>query len=147
PGAYLLRATIEVAPDLELINGSAEAAVSVAPPPQVLLIANTPPESLVKALELRHYDVATAGPHGLSTRAADYLAYQAVIVANVTADALAPEVQFALNRYVADYGGGLIVTGDSLRDAKFHGGPLEKTLPIEFQPQPPPPSREPIAVY
>jgi Ca-activated chloride channel homolog len=147
PGAYLLRAAIDVAPDLALVNSSAEAAVSVAPPPHVLLIANPPPESLVKALELRHYTVASAGPHGLSTSAADYLAYQAVIVANVTADAIAPAAQYALNRYVADYGGGLIVTGDTLRDAKFHGGALEKTLPIEFQPQPPPPSREPIAVY
>jgi Ca-activated chloride channel homolog len=147
PGAYLLRAVIEVAPDLALVNGSAEAAVSVAPPPQVLMIANTPPESLVKALELRHYTVANAGPHGLSTRPADYLPYQAVIVANVTADALEPEVQSALNRYVADYGGGLIVTGDALRDSKFHGGALEKTLPIEFEPQPPPPSRQPVAVY
>jgi Ca-activated chloride channel homolog len=147
PGAYLLRATIDVAPDLALVNGSAEAAVSVAPPPHVLLIAKTPPESLVKALALRHYAVANAGPHGLSTRAADYLAYQAVIIANVTADAIAPAVQYALNRYVADYGGGLIVTGDTLRDSKFHGGALEKTLPIEFEPQPPPPSREPIAVY
>jgi Ca-activated chloride channel homolog len=147
PGAYILKAAIEVAPDLALVNGSAVAAVSVAPPPHVLLIANSPPESLVKALELRHYDVANAGAHGLSPRAADYLGYQSVIIANVTADALAPEVQSALNRYVADYGGGLIVTGDTLRDSKFHGGALEKTLPIEFQPQPPPPSREPIAVY
>jgi Ca-activated chloride channel family protein len=147
PGAYILKAAIEIAPDLALVNGSAVAAVSVAPPPHVLLIANSPPESLVKALELRHYDVANAGPHGLSPRAADYLGYQAVIIANVTADALAPEVQSALNRYVADYGGGLIVTGDTLRDFKFHGGALEKTLPIEFEPQPPPPSREPIAVY
>jgi Ca-activated chloride channel family protein len=147
PGAYLLRAAIEISPDLALVNGSAEAAVSVAPPPQVLLIANNPPQSLVKALELRHYTIANAGPHGLSTRAADYLAYQAVIIANVTADSLAPAVQSALNRYVADYGGGLIVTGDTLRDSKFHGGALEKTLPIEFEPQPPPPSREPVAVY
>jgi Ca-activated chloride channel family protein len=147
PGAYILRASIEVAPRLTLANSSAEAAVSVAPPPHVLLIANTPPESLVKALELRHYQVATAGPHGLSARAGDYLAYQAVIIANVASDALARQVQFALNRYVADYGGGLIVTGDTLRDSKFHGSPLEKTLPVEFEPQPPPPSREPIAVY
>ena len=147
PGAYVLKATLEVAPDLALVNASATAAVSVAPPPNVLLIANSPPESLVKALELRHFDVANAGPHGLSARASDYLDYQAVIIANVIADALAPAVQSALNRYVADYGGGLIVTGDTLRDSKFHGSDLEKTLPIEFQPQPPPPSREPIAVY
>lgn len=147
PGAYLLRAEVEAAPGLALVNASAVAAVSVAPPPHLLLIANTPPESLVKALALRRFDVANAGPHGLSARATDYLAYQAVIIANVAAGALAPEVQSALNRYVADYGGGLIVTGDTLRDSKFHGSPLEKTLPIEFEEQPPPPSREPIAVY
>jgi Ca-activated chloride channel homolog len=147
PGAYNLRAEIEVAPGLELVNPQATAAVSVAPPPRVLLIANTPPESLVRALALRNFDVANAGPHGLSARASDYLDYQAVIIANVSASALAPDIQSALNHYVADYGGGLIVTGDTLRDSRFHGGPLEKTLPIEFEEQPPPPSREPIAVY
>jgi Ca-activated chloride channel family protein len=146
-GAYILRAEVEAAPGLALVNANASAAVSVAPPPHVLLIANTPPESLVRALALRHFDVANAGPHGLSPRAIDYLPYQAVIIANVPASALAPEIQYALNRYVADYGGGLIVTGDTLRDSKFHGSPLERTLPIEFEEQPPPPSREPIAVY
>jgi Ca-activated chloride channel homolog len=147
PGAYALRAEVAAAPGLTVVNGTALASVSVAERPHLLLIANSPPESLVKALELRHFNVANAGPHGLSPRASDYLAYQAVILANVTSGALAPEVQFALNRYVADYGGGLIVTGDTLRDSKFHGSMLEKTLPIEFEPQPPPPSREPIAVY
>ena len=147
PGAYVLKATLEVAPDLAIVNGTANAAVSVAPPPDVLLIANSPPESLVKALELRHFAVANAGPHGLSVNASDYLEYQAVIIANVADDELSPAVQYALNRYVADYGGGLIVTGDTLRDSKFHGSDLEKTLPVDFQPQPPPPSREPIAVY
>lgn len=147
PGAYILRAEVSAAPGLALVNAKAVTAVSVAPPPHVLLIANSPPESLVKALQLRHFDVANAGPHGLSPHPADYLAYQAVIIANVANSALAPDVQHALNRYVADYGGGLIVTGDTLRDSKFHGGDLEKTLPIEFEEQPPPPSREPIAVY
>ncbi len=147
PGAYILRAEVATGPGLALVNAKAVTAVSVAPPPHVLLIANSPPESLVKALQLRHFDVANAGPHGLSPHPADYLAYQAVIIANVAAGALAPDVQHALNRYVADYGGGLIVTGDTLRDSKFHGSDLEKTLPIEFEEQPPPPSREPIAVY
>jgi Ca-activated chloride channel family protein len=147
PGAYILRAAVHVEPGMALVNGSAEVAVSVASPPTVLLIANSPPESLVKALGLRHFTVDNAGPHGLSSRPNDYLGYQAVIIANVSANALAPEVQYALNRYVADYGGGLIVTGDTLRDSKFHGGDLEKTLPVEFEAQPPPPSREPIAVY
>jgi Ca-activated chloride channel homolog len=98
-------------------------------------------------LRVRKYEVETAAPHGLPSRPQDYLAYQAVIIANVPSETLDPNVQFALNRYVADFGGGLIVTGDTLRDSKFHDSTLEKTLPVTFAPQPPPPSREPIAVY
>ncbi len=147
PGAYLMSAAVTVDPPLVRVNPWAVTAVSVSAPPRVLMIANSPPESLTNALKLRHYDVANAAPRGLPVDPRVYLAYQAVIIANVPADALAPAAEEALNHYVADYGGGLIVTGDSLRDARFHGTPLEKTLPIKFEPQPPPPSREPIAVY
>jgi Mg-chelatase subunit ChlD len=147
PGAWLMKAEIAVPPPTIVVNPSAETALSVVPPPRVLVIASSPPESLIAALRLRHFEVASAPPRGLPQRARDYLGYQAVIIANVPAEALDQGVQEALNRYVADFGGGLVVTGDSLRDSRFHGGPLEKTLPITFEPQPPPPSREPIAVY
>ena len=147
-GAYLMKAEIELPPPLVAVNASAETGVSVAPPPHVLVVsANSPPQSLIGVLKLRHYDVQQAGAHGLPASPADYLPYQAVILANVPAEALGDNVQQALNRYVADFGGGLIVTGDSLRDSKFHDSTLEKTLPITFEPQPPPPSREPLAIY
>jgi Mg-chelatase subunit ChlD len=146
-GAWLLRAEIAVPPPLAAVNPSAETALSVTAPPRVLLISASPPESLVRALKLRNYEVENAAPRGLPVRPQDYLPYQAVVIANVPAEALNENVQQALNRYVADFGGGLVVTGDTLRDSKFHGGPLEKTLPVTFEPQPPPPSREPIAVY
>src|SRR5208282_6020859 len=61
--------------------------------------------------------------------------------------ALSNEVQDALARYVSDFGGGLIVTGEALADDRFEHGALENVLPIKFQPQPRPPSREPIAIY
>ena len=147
PGAYLLKAEVSVPPPMVTVNPASETALSVAPPPRVLVIASSAPASLIKALQLRGYDVAQSGPHDLPTDPRVYLAYQAVVLANVTADALSDSAQYALNRYVADYGGGLIVTGDTLRDPKFHGSDLEKTLPINFEPQPPPPTREPIAVY
>ena len=147
PGAYLLKTEVTVPAPLVTVNPSAETALTVAPPPRVLVIAATPPESLIKALKLRNYEVAQAGPHDLPVLPEDYLEYQSVILANVTANAIGEDAQYALNRYVANYGGGLVVTGDTLRDPKFHGSTLEKTLPINFEPQPPPPSREPIAVY
>jgi Mg-chelatase subunit ChlD len=147
PGAYLMKAEIRVQPPLDAINPSAETAVSVISPPHVLVVGLNPPESLLAALRMRNYDVKMAGPHGLPSRPGDYLAYQAVIIANAPAETLDEGAQRALSHYVADFGGGLVVTGDTLRDWKFHGGTLEKILPITFEPQPPPPSREPIAVY
>ncbi|HJU09867.1 MAG TPA: VWA domain-containing protein, partial [Candidatus Binataceae bacterium] len=146
-GAYLLQAQIKVPHPIVAVNPTAEAALSVIEPPRVLVVSPNPPDSLIKVLHQRNYDVRTAPPHGLPVQAEDYLAYQAVIIANVGSASLNEGAQSALNRYVADYGGGLVVTGDTLRDSHFHGSTLEKTLPITFQPQPPPPSREPIAVY
>jgi Mg-chelatase subunit ChlD len=146
-GAYLLNARIEVDSPLPVVNPEAETAISVIGPPRVLVISNNSPDSLLSALRLRQYDVRETPPHGLPTDPEAYLDYQTVILVDVTAAALTPEVQAALAHYVGDYGGGLIVTGDALRDEKFHQGELEKALPISFTPQPPPPSREPIAVY
>ncbi|MGH7916558.1 MAG: VWA domain-containing protein, partial [Candidatus Binataceae bacterium] len=147
PGAYLMKARIEVPPPLVASDPEEETAVSVTPPPRVLVISSSPPESLIKSLQRRHYVVAQSAPRGLPITPQAYLAYQAVIIANVPSEALSDGFQNAINHYVADYGGGLIVTGNTLRDYKFHDSLLEKTLPVEFQPQPPPPSREPIAVY
>jgi Ca-activated chloride channel homolog len=146
-GAHLMQARITVPPPLVAANPTVETALSVIAPPRVLLVSSNPPDSLIQALHKRNYEVQTAPPHGLPTQAEDYLAYQAVIIANVPAETLDEGAQTALNRYVADFGGGLVVTGDSLRDAHFHGSTLEKILPITFEPQPPPPSREPIGVY
>ena len=146
-GAYLMKATVSVTAPLIALNPSAEAPVSVIAPPRVLMISGNPAESLVQLLKMRGYTVDMAAPRGLPRRPEDYLAYQTVIIANVPAEALGTAAQEALNRYVGDLGGGLIVVGDSLKDSGFHDGPLEKALPIKFVPQPPPPSREPIAVY
>lgn len=146
-GAYLLDAQIEVDSPLVAVNPGAETAISVIGPPRVLVVSANPPDSLLAALRLRQYEVEETPPHGLPANPEAYLAYQALILVDVTAAALTPDVQTALARYVGDYGGGLIVTGDALRDEKFHQGELEKALPITFTPQPPPPSREPIAVY
>jgi len=146
-GAYLMGAEVAVAPPLDVINPRADAAVSVIPAPRVLIASASRPESLLSALELRQYRVDIVSPRGLSDKSADYLQYQLVILDDLAAGSLTDGVQHALNRYVADLGGGLIVTGEALRDENFQSSELERTLPIKFLKQPPPPSREPIAVY
>ncbi len=146
-GAYLVSVELEVPAPLLATNARAETAVSVIAAPRVLVISTDPPQSLIGALARRRCRVEQASPRGLPGQAESFLPYQAVIVADATPDQLSEAAQHALNRYVADYGGGLIVTGQALRENGFKGSALEKALPIRFRPQPPPPAREPIAVY
>ena len=146
-GAYLMGARLQTPANLLALNSQAETALTVIPPPQIIVAGNTPPDSLLNALKLRDYKVTMTSPRSLPIRAESYLPYQAVILSDTTANTLSNASATALNHYVSDFGGGLIVTGETLRDDRFAGTPLEQTLPIKFQVQPPPPSREPIAVF
>jgi Mg-chelatase subunit ChlD len=146
-GAYLVSAVLTVVPPMVAINSAAETALSIAGAPRVLIVSQSRPESLLDALKVRGFRVEMIAPRALSAKATDYLDYQLVIFDDAPAAALPAPVQHALNRYVAELGGGLIVTAEALRDSQYRGGELEKTLPVSFEKQPPPPSREPIAVY
>lgn len=147
PGAYLMSAEIAVAPPLNAINPRAETALSVSGAPRVMIVSQSRPESLVNALKARNYQVDLVPPRAVSNQPSDYLAYQLLILDDAPAASLPAGAQHAINRYVSEFGGGLVLTGEALRDDRYKGGEVEKALPVSFQPQPPPPSREPIAVY
>jgi len=147
PGAYVMGARLHTPASMAALNSQAETALTVIAPPQILVAGSAPPESLLSALKLREYNVSVTSPRSLPTHPENYLQYQAVVLSDATAATLSNAAALALNRYVSDFGGGLIATGETLRDERFAGTPLEKTLPVKFQPQPPPPSREPIAVF
>ncbi|MGH7923955.1 MAG: VWA domain-containing protein [Candidatus Binatus sp.] len=146
-GAYLMSAEVSIAPPSVALNPRVEAPLTVTAAPRILIVSATMPESLVTALKMRNYRIDFVSPRGLSAHPLDYLPYQLVILDDVPEGSMTSAAQHALNRYVADYGGGLVATGDTLREEKLAGGELEKALPVKFVPQPPPPSREPIAVY
>ncbi|HTY54674.1 MAG TPA: VWA domain-containing protein [Candidatus Binataceae bacterium] len=147
PGAYIAGAELEADSPIITLNRRAETAISVIGPPRVLVVSNEPPQSVMDALKVRNYRVDQRTPQSLSANSQDLLAYQAVILADVPQTSLPDPVQQALRTYVSDFGGGLIVTGEALADDRFEHGALESVLPIKFQPQPRPPSREPVAIY
>jgi Mg-chelatase subunit ChlD len=147
PGAYDMSVGLSLPGPAVAINPRASASVSVLETPRVLLVGIAPSRNVIDALKLRHYQVEVMAPTALPDRPQAYLAYQAVILGDVTAGTLSPAVQSALARYVSDLGGGLMVTGATMLDGGFKGSELEKALPVRFRPQPPPPTREPIAVY
>src|SRR4029077_17145827 len=130
-----------VVPPRGALNSPPQAAVLVGGAPRILIVSNSLPQSLVTALKMRKYQIDFVSPRSLSEHPVDYLPYQLVILDDVPEGSLTPAAQHALNRYVADYGGGIVATGDTLREDKLAGGELEKALPVKFVPQPPPPSR------
>ncbi len=146
-GAYLMSAEVSIAPPRVALNPRVEAAISVTGAPRILIVSTSLPESLVTALKMRNYKIDFVSPRSLSEHPVDYLPYQLVILDDVPAGSTTPAAQHALNRYVADYGGGLVATGDTLREESSGRRRSRKGLPVKFMPQPPPPSREPIAVY
>jgi Mg-chelatase subunit ChlD len=146
-GAYNMSVGLSLPEPAVTINPRASTALSVLETPRVLLVTIAPNKSVIDALKLRHYRVEVKTPAALPDRAQDYLDYQAVILGEVPAGSLSAAVQSALTHYVSDLGGGLMVTGATMLEGGFKGSELEKALPVRFRPQPPPPAREPIAVY
>src|SRR5208282_4836493 len=114
-GAYLMSAEVSIAPPRVALNPRVEAPITVTGAPRILIVSATIPDSLVSALKLRNYQIAFVAPRSLSEHPEDYLPYQLVILDDVPAGTMSPAAQHALNRYVADYGGGLVATGDTLR--------------------------------
>jgi Mg-chelatase subunit ChlD/uncharacterized membrane protein len=147
PGDYPMRAALSVGPQVRTLNPSIDTAVSVLPAPRILVVSRDAPSDVLRVLTLRGYVVERTTPAQVPRQAQSLLGYQAVVLDDVLADALDPQAEQALVSYVADYGGGLIATGGTLRDYRFAGSPLEKVLPVNFRPQPPPPQREPVAIY
>ncbi len=106
-------------------------------PPRILLVSSTDEEAqyLFQALEEQGLEVDLARPDGLPSGVAALADYTSVILANVPATRLSNARMGALQTYVRDLGGGLIVVGgpDAYGPGGYFQTPLEETLPVEMQ--------------
>ncbi|MFN8378856.1 MAG: VWA domain-containing protein [Anaerolineae bacterium] len=91
--------------------------------------------TLVEALTELGYTVNDTGLAGLPASLTALEAYDSVVLANVPATRLSTSRMEALNQYVRDLGGGLVVIGgpDSYGPGGYFQTPLEDTLPVESQ--------------
>jgi uncharacterized membrane protein/secreted protein with Ig-like and vWFA domain len=133
-GFQRYQAEITPRQDVRAENNAAEALVQVDGAPKVLVIENTPGESVPFRKALAAAQVA-ADKIVANTLPADlklYLPYDVVVLLNVPASALPPDVMPVLQSYVRDAGRGLIMIGggQGYGIGGYSKTPIEETLPV-----------------
>ena len=131
PGFHRLRAELLEDADPRLANNVAETFVRVAEPVRVLTIGDT---SQVRAVLLAaQFEVRDVAPEALAD--VDLGQYEAVVVADVPAEAFEPAALEALRAHVAG-GRGLVVMGglNSFAVGGYQGTAMDEALPVWSDP-------------
>ncbi|RMH40268.1 MAG: VWA domain-containing protein [Deltaproteobacteria bacterium] len=89
---------------------------------------------LARALDQEHIDVEVRGPRGIPSRAKDLERFDLVIISDVPAHFMGLAQMQAIESYVRDLGGGLIMAGgeDSFGSGGYQGTRIEKIMPVRF---------------
>ncbi len=90
-----------------------------------------------RALEHENIDVEVRGPRGLPANAKELEKYDLVVVSDVPAHFLNTGQMAALDSYVSDLGGGLVMAGgeDSFGSGGYQGTRIEQIMPVRFDSQ------------
>jgi Ca-activated chloride channel family protein len=105
--------------------------------PRVLYIEGEPSAKafLSQALERESIEVETRNPYGLPHSAKELLAYDLLLMSDVSATLVSQGQMVAIESYVRDHGGGFVMTGgeNSFGSGGYQGTQLEKLLPVRFE--------------
>jgi Mg-chelatase subunit ChlD/uncharacterized membrane protein len=134
PGVQRYRLQVLAPDDAVPQNNTLDAATVVLPAPRVLVLAGDLSEAapLVGTLGRAGLRTTVLPAERAPTTSAALTAYDAVVLADVPGDALAPGTIAALQSVVHDQGHGLVVTGGSHSFAAggYAASPLQALLPV-----------------
>ncbi len=137
PGVVRLRARLSVeGPDQFEANDTFERVVSVPGRPRVLLVDRRPAhmEAFARALRAAELEVEIRSPKGLPRSVAELRPYALVVLADTPVDGVPSDAVAALERWVRDLGGALLVAGGAqgLGLGGWRGSRLERMLPVRL---------------
>ncbi len=139
PGAVSLSAEVRAEGDNIRDNDRMQISTWVGEKAKVLYLEGQPGSSmyLADALRKEGLDVDVTGPGRAPLTVRGLLRYDALILSDLPAKSIAPELMLAVESYVRDYGGGLIFAGGENTFGKdgYSGSALERVLPVEFKAQ------------
>jgi len=150
PGAHVLRAHVSAAGDVVPGNDYREAAVMVGGKSRVLLVTARAGSPLATVLARKDVSVTAVTPVEFPAQLEALLGYNCIIFEDVPANTFTARKLEALERYIKEFGGGLIVAGGETTygDAGFKKTAVERVLPVTLEPRRPPRAeREPLALF
>ncbi len=133
-GVHRYSVTVSSPGDPVAVNNEYEALVRVSGEPAILYVAAEPAEPVLRALAGQGIAADSVTVEQMPAAVGGLVTYDAVILDNVPAyDMSLPRME-ALERYVRDTGGGLIMIGG---DASFGAGgyyqtPVERAMPVDM---------------
>jgi Ca-activated chloride channel homolog len=139
-GAVTLSAEVVAKGDSVPENNRMLRPVWVSARPRILYVEGGQPEDahyLADALNGQGLGTRVIAPANVPASAADLAGYDAVILSDTPAKALAPDSMRAIESYVRDFGGGLLfASGDNVHGEQgYSDTAIEKVLPVEFRAQ------------
>jgi uncharacterized membrane protein len=138
-GLTMLAARVFARGDRLADNDRIERAVWIGKRSQVLYVEGQPESAhyLADALRAEGIRVDVMSASAMPTDVAGLSDYDAVILSDAPATALAGQTMRALESYVRDLGGGFLFAGgeNTFGEQGYTGSPVEKILPVEFKSQ------------
>jgi len=147
PGHYAVTVALEAPPEVASPRARRGTTLSVLAPPRVLVVSGD--AALVPLLRDAGFEVERRGQLGAIT-SAELARFHAVVLGTVSRTDIAPGAFEALEEYVRDQGGGLLVAAGRglVSDEKLRGSALERLLPVRVREQKPKERvREPMALF
>jgi Ca-activated chloride channel family protein len=149
-GSHHLRAELRSPEDDIAANNQRDVTITVVGKPRALVITSEPRSPLATVLARKDIDADVRPPSRFPDRLDELLKYHCVILQDTVAAGLDGKRLALLERYVRDFGGGLLLIGSerTYGDPGFKRTALEKMLPVTLEPrQPRRTEREPLALF
>ncbi len=138
PGSHTYELWLESQADTLPENNRLQGIVEVRGPPRVLYLYSSAESrrSLAHALKVQGYSVFESSPEESRLSLAEISSFDLIVLDNVPAYRLTQPKMEAIERYVTELGGGLVVIGgpQSYGAGGYYRTPLERILPVEMRP-------------